>query len=48
LLPVIDDEIAAPEAEIPEDDQPEPLFTTDDDFVEATLRLIASKNLDDV
>jgi hypothetical protein len=48
LLPVIDDEIAAPEPEIDEDDQPEPLFTTTDDFVDATEKLIASKNLKDV
>lgn len=48
LLPDLDDEIEAPEAEIDEDDQPEPLFTTDDDFVEATGKLIASKNLEDV
>jgi hypothetical protein len=46
--PAIDDEIAAPEAEIVEDDQPEPLLTTDDDFVEATQKLVASKNLEDV
>jgi hypothetical protein len=46
--PVIDDEIAAPEAEIVEGDQPEPLLTTDDDFVEATQKLVASKNLEDV
>ena len=48
LLPVIDDEIAAPEAQIAEDDQPEPRFTTDDDYVEATEKLVASKNLEDV
>lgn len=48
LLPIIDDEIAAPEAEIVEDDQPEPLLTTDDDFVEATQTVVASKNLEDV
>jgi hypothetical protein len=45
--PVIDDEIAAPKAEIVEDDQPEPLLTTDDDIVEATQKLVASKNLED-
>jgi hypothetical protein len=33
---------------IVEDDQPEPLLTTDDDFVEATQKLVASKNLEDV
>jgi hypothetical protein len=48
LLPDLDDEILAPEAEIAEDDQPEPLFTTDDDFVAATEKLIASKNLEDM
>jgi hypothetical protein len=48
LLPDIDDDIEAPEAEIDEDDQPEPLFSTDDDYVEATERLVASKNHEDV
>jgi hypothetical protein len=33
----------APEPEIDEAEQPEPLFTTDDDFVTATQKLLAEK-----
>jgi hypothetical protein len=40
-------EIDIPEPEIDEGGQPEPLFTTADDFITATRRLIASKALED-
>jgi len=39
--------LASGAGEIAEDDQAQPLFTTDDGFVEATAKLIASKNLED-
>jgi DNA topoisomerase VI subunit B len=41
-------EIPTPEAVPIEAEAPAPLFRTDDDFVTATLRLIASKAMDDV
>jgi hypothetical protein len=40
-------EIDIPEPEIDKDCQPEPLFTTADDFIAATRKLIASKALED-
>jgi hypothetical protein len=48
LLPTITTEVDLPEAEIDYANQPEPLFTTDDDWVEATESLIAHKRYADV
>jgi hypothetical protein len=40
-------EISVPEPEIDKGSQPKPLFTTDDDFVAGTRKLIADKALED-
>ena len=44
-LPALDAEVLAPEADIAMADQPDPLFHSDDDFIEASRRLKAFKKL---
>ena len=44
-LPALDAEVLAPEADIAMADQPDPLFRSDDDFIEASRRLKAFKKL---
>jgi hypothetical protein len=47
LLPEIDTEIEGPEPEVADEDAPEPLFDSDDDFVTATEKLRERKGYDD-
>jgi hypothetical protein len=46
LLPDIDREIEAPDPEFDDDSEEDPLFSSDDDFVEATEKFLARKALE--